>query len=110
MRKPLYLMVLLLGMTLSAFSFAGRTLPVNGQLGVLDHYQTHDVSIDGDARQPAAAIQVRGIDNRLLAPQQVPEDANIWYTTEPNGNVWKIWLLSDDELATIKKRLKDEKK
>ena len=110
MRKLLLGLALLIGMTLSALSFADRVLPQNGQLGLLDHYQLNAVSIDGTTRQPAAAIRVYAADNHLLMPQQVPDNSNIWYTTEANGNVWKIWLLSDDELAQIKQQLKAQQK
>ncbi|GAB7128512.1 hypothetical protein JCM19000A_30190 [Silvimonas sp. JCM 19000] len=108
MRKPLALLLLLSTLLLSSFSFAARVLPANGKLGVLDHYQLNAVSIDGSAQPVAAAIRVYGTNNLLLAPQQVPDNSNIWYTTEANGNVWKIWLLSDDELALIKQQLKNQ--
>ncbi|KPC49409.1 hypothetical protein [Amantichitinum ursilacus] len=108
MRKPFALLVLLFGMMLSSLSFAGRVLPANGKLGVLDHYQLNAVSIDGTAQPTAAAIRVYGTNNLLLPPQQVPDNSNIWYTTEANGNVWKIWLISDDELAQIKQQLKKQ--
>ncbi|MDR3427597.1 MULTISPECIES: hypothetical protein [Silvimonas] len=110
MRKSFAVVLAVVALFVSTLALADRVLPPNGQLGTLNSYQIGSVTIDDENRMPAAAIRVYGTNNLLLPPQQVPTDVDIWYTTEANGNVWKIWVLTEDEFKQQKAWLKEQKK
>ncbi len=109
MKKSFAVVLAALTLFASAFALADRVFPANGQLGVLNSYQIGALTIDDVARTPAAAIRVYGINNLMVPAQQVPQDADVWYVTEANGNVWKIWLLTPSELKQQKAVIKQQK-
>jgi hypothetical protein len=111
MKKSFAVVLAVLTLFASAFALADRIFPANGQLGVLNSYTLGAVKIDDVSRNPAAAIRVYGTNNLIVPAQQIPQDADIdiWYTTEANGNVWKIWLLTPSELKQQQAVIKQQK-
>ncbi|GGP22170.1 hypothetical protein [Silvimonas iriomotensis] len=109
MKKSFAVVLAVLTLFASALALADRNFPANGQLGVLNSYRVGALSIDDTDRNPAAAIRVYGTNNLIVPAQQVPKDVDIWYTTEANGNVWKIWLLTPTELKQQEAVIKQQK-
>ncbi|QLG89743.1 hypothetical protein HQ393_16650 [Chitinibacter bivalviorum] len=104
MRKLLFLLLL----TLSTASFAARNLP-KGKLAELEGFARPEVKLDGKIYTTAPGLQIRGINNTLLMPTQIPRNAMVWYQLEPNtGFVWRIWFVTKEEAQQLEERMKQE--
>ncbi|AZN37717.1 hypothetical protein [Iodobacter ciconiae] len=96
-----------LALAISSHSYAARILPNQGQLGSLEAAALPEIKINGKLYRTAPGLRIYGINNALIMQNQTPQQAPIWYQIETtSGNIWRIWLLTDDETATLKARPK----
>ncbi|WP_035060511.1 hypothetical protein [Andreprevotia chitinilytica] len=103
MRKLLILLCLVSGF---AWSFE-RPLPPNGIYGEMKSFAPGEIKIDDKTYGSGPGLRVFNTQNMIIQPGTVPQANSVWFQLEPNGYVWKLWLLSDEEAARIKQRLKD---
>ncbi|STR45126.1 hypothetical protein [Iodobacter fluviatilis] len=96
-----------LALAISSQSYAARILPNQGQLGDLQAAALPEIKIDGKLYRTAPGLRIYGTNNALIMQNQTPQQAAVWYQFEAtSGNIWRIWLLTNDEVATIKARPK----
>ena len=82
-----------------------RTLPEDAQRGVIKHVQDVMLSIDGRNIRLAPAGHVRDRSNLIIIPMAIPaEGALADYVLDMNGQVFRAWLLTEEEARRPKKR------
>ncbi len=87
--------------------YAARTIPMDGQLGELKAAAIPEIKIDDKIYRTAPGLRIYGQNNALIMQSHMPQQATVWFQIEAtSGNVWRLWLLTNDEVATLKARPK----
>jgi len=79
-----------------------RALPEDSRLGVMRHVQGMLVRIDDRTVRLAAGAQVRDAPNRIVLPVAIPRGSIVRYTLDREGYLFRVWILSPQELAREK--------
>jgi hypothetical protein len=78
-------------------------IPEDSRRGVVRHLEEMAVAVDDKAMQLAAGAQIRNPQNLIIVPTAIPR-SGAWadYTLNAEGQIFRVWLLSPDELARPK--------
>ncbi|MEK8024531.1 hypothetical protein [Pseudaquabacterium rugosum] len=77
-----------------------RPFPVAALRGSLQVLQPPDVRLNGVAARLAPGARIRGTDNLLLLPVQLSgQTLTVHYTTELQGLIHQVWVLTAEEAA-----------
>ena len=92
---------IVLGLAAAAVSaqLSVRTLPDDARRGYLSFVQENVVSLDGKHIKLAPGAQIRGANNLLVLPTQLPPNALVKYQLDGGGNLFRAWILSAQEAA-----------
>jgi hypothetical protein len=97
----------LLLMSRTGIAMEDRPLPADGILGVLTASALPKVIVDNKQVQLGAGAQIRNEHNLIV---QIPAikrtDLNILYEKNSQGQIQRIWLLTDAEYERIKSGVK----
>jgi hypothetical protein len=87
----------------AVFSAPFRTIPQDAVHGKIRHVQAMVVEIDGEQQFLSPGAQIRDADNKLILPIALPasERAEAKYLRDGVGNVHRVWLLSEGEIAAL---------
>lgn len=83
--------------TVAAAQF--RTIPKEAVRGELTHLTENIVSVSGQQMRLAPGALIYGQNNLIVVPTQVPRDSLVEYTTDRNGELFKVWILTPEEAA-----------
>jgi hypothetical protein len=102
--------ILALAMLVATTSHAQifRPLPANGQLGELTGGQQQPfplLQINNQVARLAPGGRIYDQNNRLIVHGSLPPSATVLFVVDSNGEVSRIYILRDDELAQIRQRL-----
>ena len=103
-RRAAYLVVLL---ALLAVPVLAQTrnppIPEDSLRGVIRHVEQMAVIVDDRLMQLAAGAQIRNQLNLIIVPMAIPREG-AWadYTLSNDGQVFRVWLLTPDEVARPK--------
>ena len=88
------------------FSFAAnaaqaqlRTIPADAKRARMSHVQGMTVEIDGKRTDLAAGAQIRDANNMIVLPTALPAGSPVKFMPDSQGHVWRIWILSPQEVA-----------
>jgi hypothetical protein len=76
-----------------------RTLPEDARRGYLSHVRENLVSLDGRQLKLAPGAQIRGANNLIVQPTALPKDSLVKYQLNARGELWRAWVLTDQEAA-----------
>ena len=76
-----------------------RSLPEDSGLGVMRHVEGMIVQIDQRLVRLAPGAQIRDAANRIVLPVAVPPGSAVRYTLDREGFLYRVWILSPQELA-----------
>ena len=76
-----------------------RTIPADAKRATISHVQGMTVELDGKRTELAAGAQIRDANNMIVLPIALPRDALVKFIPDPQGQVWRIWILSPQEAA-----------
>jgi hypothetical protein len=78
-------------------------IPEDSRRGVIRHVQEMAVMVDDKLMQLAAGAQIRDRQNLIIVPTSIPRNG-AWadYTLNNEGQIFRVWLLTPDELARPK--------
>lgn len=100
-----YVFVVLLALLTAAASaqlLHQRQLPKNGKLGELGQpLPLPMVQIGRDVLRLAPGGVVYDASNRAILHSALPSEGAVWYTTDPNGDVQRLYILTPAEQAMI---------
>jgi hypothetical protein len=99
----------LLPVMLAGVAFAQvRTppIPADSYRAVIRHLGSMAVAVDGNLVQLAPGAQIRDQQNLIIVPMSIPPDG-AWadFIVNADGQVYRVWLLTPDELAVPKPRV-----
>ncbi|MGB7542375.1 MAG: hypothetical protein WBM28_10205 [Burkholderiales bacterium] len=100
------LLALLLSVLLAAAAHAQtRPIPQDARRGYLRHVQEMAVTVDGNPMMLAPGATIRDQKNLVIVPAAMPR-AGAWadYVLDRNGQIFRVWLLTPQELAQPKKQ------
>ena|SRR5882672_4663436 len=78
-------------------------IPEDSRRGYIRHVEEMAVTIDDKAMQLAAGATIRNQRNLIIVPVSLPREG-AWadYILDRDGKVFRVWLLTPDELARPK--------
>ena len=78
-------------------------IPDDSRRGVIRHVGQMAVAVDDKAMQLAVGAQIRNRQNLIIVPTALPREG-AWadYTLDNDGQIFRVWLLTPDELARPK--------
>jgi hypothetical protein len=74
-----------------------RTVPEDARRGYLSYVRESVVSLDGKEIKVAPGGQIRGANNLLVLPSQLPPNALVKYQLDGGGSLFRAWILTPDE-------------
>ena len=90
-------------LALPPWAVAGRILPRNAVSGELTA-SSYPYVVIGDKRfHLAPGSLIYDQNNRTILPNYLPRKATVLYTLDGNGDLHKMWLLTPEEVARLKK-------
>ena len=96
---------LLLGLAASRALAQGRPIPDDSKRGVISHVEGMVVSVDGKNLILAPGANIRDRNNFIIVPTALPPGGALAdYTVDPSGQVFRVWLLTEDEARRPKKK------
>jgi len=102
-RFPLFLAALISTMQPGA-ALAGRSLPADAKLAEFAVVQHPIVTVDNASLRLAPGAQIRDEANRIVLPTSLQGKYRVLFTTDNRGEIFRVWILSPDELAELKSR------
>jgi hypothetical protein len=78
-----------------------RTIPQEAQVGTMRYLEAMQVELDGKAQPLAPGAQIRDGDNRLVLPASLQEPEQVRYLLDSTGLIYRVWILSAPEKATL---------
>ena len=76
-----------------------RNIPAEAKRAELRHLQEMVVELNGTPVRLAAAAQIRDQTNRIVLPASLTGTILVRYTTDPQGQVTRVWILTPDEAS-----------
>jgi hypothetical protein len=98
-RVPIGAAAIALALFCGAASAQLRAIPQDAKRGEMRHVQETSVQIDGKAMRLAAGAQIRDASNRIVLPAMLPPGSRVKYLLDPQGDVSRVWVLTDAEAA-----------
>ena len=90
-------------LALQPWAVAGRILPQNAVSGELTA-SSYPYVVIGDRRfHLAPGSLIYDQNNRTILPNYLPRKATVLFTIDGNGDLHKMWLLTPEEVANLKK-------
>jgi len=82
-----------------------RPIPEDSRRGYIRHVEGMAVTVDGEPMQLAAGATIRDRQNLIVVPVSLPDDG-AWadYVLDRNGQIFRVWLLTSDELERPRDR------
>ena len=82
-----------------------RTIPEEARRGFVQHVQQMVVTVDGNRTQLAPGAVVRDRNNFIIVPTAMPREG-AWadYTLDQDRQIFRVWLLTPEELAKPKRQ------
>jgi hypothetical protein len=103
-RRAAYLVLLQALTAVTAFA-QPRPVPIPEETrrGVIRHIKQMAVTVDDKVVQLAAGAQIRNQQNLIIVPTAIPPNG-AWadYLLNQNGEIFRAWLLTPEELARPK--------
>ncbi|MGH8756755.1 MAG: hypothetical protein ACRET9_01000 [Burkholderiales bacterium] len=90
-------------LALQPWAIAGRILPQNAVSGELTASRYPYVTIGKKQFHLAPGSLIYDQNNRIILPNYLPRKATVFYTIDGNGDLHKMWLLTPEEVAKLKK-------
>lgn len=97
------LILFILSITIAGTALAGRLFPENGKRGVIKGSQYHQINISGKVYRLSPGGKIFDQWNRIILPATVEQNVDVFFLIDMNGDISKIWLLTNQELAELKK-------
>lgn len=84
---------------------APRPIPESSLRGTIQPAQAMLVTIDGKLLQLAPGANIRDRNNFIIVPNALPPNGALAdYVVDANGQIFRVWLLTEEEAARPKKR------
>ncbi len=103
MRRAAWVLALTVGFASAGYAQMTRQLPSNGKLGALAGKQPYPLlQIDSNTLRLAPGGHIIDEHNRTILHSYLPEQANVLFVQDPNGDLSRVYLLRPEELEQLK--------
>ena len=82
--------------------FAARSLPTDAQFAEDAQLNYPFVTAGKNTLRFAASARIYSEKNLIIMPASAPTKANVLFKTDINGEVSRVWILTDDEAQAFK--------
>ncbi len=86
--------------------FAARSLPSDAQFAEDAQFSYPYVKAGKDTLRLAASARIYSEHNLIIMPAAVPSKASVLFKTDINGEISRVWILTDDEAQAFKDKEK----
>ena len=83
---------------------AARALPEDAKFGVFTVVQHPEVTLNRASFRLAPGAQIRDESNRIVLPTSLEGRFRVLYTIDVNGDVFRVWILSAEEIELFRSR------
>ena len=99
--SPMFKHFLLLLAALVTLPASGqfRSIPDDTKRGTMTHLREMHISLDGQPVNLAAGAQIRGTNNLIIVPHQLPQKSLVKYQLDTTGQIIRVWILTPEEAA-----------
>ena len=97
MHKHLFLLLAAL-VSLSAHGQL-RSIPDDTRRGTMTHLREMQLVLNGQQVNLAAGAQIRGANNLIIVPTQLPPASLVKYRLDTTGLITRVWVLTAEEAA-----------
>ena len=94
----------LLAALLASAGFAARSLPTDAQFAEDAQFNYPFVTAGKDTLRLAASARIYSEQNLIIMPAAAPTKANVLFKIDINGEVSRVWILTDDEAQAFKNK------
>lgn len=107
----LAILALLLGLPVSSGWAMVRNFPQDIQTGILQEFEFPYMKVSGKTYRLAPGAKIRDQGNVIIQPAMLRGTGNVAFNFDQRGQLWGIWILTLEEIETLKARgYKFEKK
>jgi hypothetical protein len=95
------------GLTLSVCASAvaaARTFPPDATFAKAAIFDYPFLQMGSKTLRLAVGSRIYDQNNRILVPASAPATANVLYKTDSNGEIFKVWILTDQETQAFVKK------
>ena len=85
---------------------AARSLPSDAQFAEGAQFSYPYVKAGKDTLRLAASARIYSEHNLIIMPAAAPTKANVLFKIDINGEVSRVWILTDDEAQAFKEKQK----
>ena len=86
--------------------FAARSLPSDAQFAEDAQFSYPYVKAGKETLRLAASARIYSEHNLIIMPATAPTKANVLFKTDINGEISRVWILTDDEAQAFKDKEK----
>ena len=83
---------------------AARTFPRDATFAKAAIFDYPALLVGSKTLRLAVGSRIYDQNNRILTPVSTPATANVLYKTDSNGEVFKVWILTDQETQAFVKK------
>lgn len=76
-----------------------RAIPVNAERALMRPLGGMMVELNDEPLRLAAGAQIRDATNRIILPATLPPESLVKFTLDPQGQVFRVWILTPAEAA-----------
>jgi hypothetical protein len=86
-----------------AIAVAARSLPSDATFAGSAEFKYPYVKANKQVLRLAVGVRIYNERNLIVMPATVPAKANVLFKTDINGDVSRVWILTDDEAQAYQK-------
>jgi hypothetical protein len=87
-----------------AIVLADRQLPTDATLAKSATFSYPNLTASGKTLRISVGARIYDQNNRIIMPVAVPAKVNVLFKTDMNGDVSRVWIITDQEAAAYKKK------
>jgi hypothetical protein len=99
--RTLGCLICVLAMLFPLPSLAGRTFPGGAVYGELKAQEYPYARIGDKVYSMGPGLRIYDTTNRMILTGALPQEAKVLYRLGPQGELLQLWLLTDDEAASL---------
>jgi hypothetical protein len=88
----------------AAAGYAARSLPNDAQFVEEAEFSYPYVKAGKDTLRLAVSARIYSEQNLIIMPAAAPAKASVLFKTDINGEVSRVWILTDDEAQAFKEK------
>jgi hypothetical protein len=83
---------------------AARTFPPDATFAKAASFDYPFLQMGSKTLRLSVGSRIYDENNRILVPASAPATANVLYKTDSNGEIFKVWILTDQETQAFVKK------